>query len=281
MPRFTSYDGTTLAYVTVGEGSPLVCLPGGPGSAAAYLEDLAGLGELRTLLLLDPRGTGHSELPADPSTLRFDRLALDLEALRQHLGLDALDVLGHSAGAITAQAWASQYPDSVGRLVLVTPSDHLQGGTRDDVPGIRETYTAEPWYAEASEAVELLRDVPPSQRAALQRTIQPFFYSRWDDRARQHAAGYEALMSKRAQLGYFTGADAVDVPAMAAGLKEVTAPVLVVGAPRDAMSGHLSAELVASSFRTSTLRSVAGAGHHPWIDEPAGFRAAVDPFVTL
>ena len=32
MPRsVTSYDDTLLAYRLIGEGRPIVCLPGGPG----------------------------------------------------------------------------------------------------------------------------------------------------------------------------------------------------------------------------------------------------------
>ena len=191
--RFASYDGTELAYTSSGQGRPLVCLPGGPGGAGSYLGDLAGLDELRQLLLLDPRGCGRSDLPADPSTMRFDRQARDLEALREHLGLTTLDVLGHSAGAITAQAWASQFPGTVGRLLLLTPSDHLQGGARADVQTIRATYSHEPWYAEAIEALELLKDAPPSQVSALRRAMHPFFYSRWDDANREHAARFEAF----------------------------------------------------------------------------------------
>ena len=43
MPSFASYDGTELAYRILGDGPPLVCLPGGPGRAAGYLGDLGGL----------------------------------------------------------------------------------------------------------------------------------------------------------------------------------------------------------------------------------------------
>jgi pimeloyl-ACP methyl ester carboxylesterase len=278
---FTSYDGTRLAFTRLGDGPPLLCLPGGPGGASSYLGDLGGLDAVRSLLLLDPRGCGHSELPADPATMRFDRQALDLEALRQHLGLEVLDVLGHSAGAITAQAWASQFPASVGRLLLVTPSDHLQGGTRDDVPGIRATYGDEPWYADALEAVELLKDAPPSQVSMLRKAMHPFFYSRWDSETQAHAARFEATMSKRGQLGYITGTDEIDFAALVAGLREVTAPVLVVSGSRDAMSGHAAGELVAGSFPNASVVTVEGAGHHPWLDDVAGFRAAVDAFVTL
>ena len=281
MPRFTSYDGTELAYETQGSGNPLVCLAGGPGFPARYFEDLAGLAEARPLLLLDTRGTGHSELPSDPSSMRFDRLALDLEALRRHLGLETLAVLGHSGGAITAQAWAAQYPGSVERLVLLTPSDHLLGGTRSDVPEIRETFSGEPWYAEAAEAAELLKDAPPSQAASLRRAVLPFQYARWDQSAQDHAARLEPLLSKRAQLGYIAGADQVSFDELRAGMAAVTAPVLVVAGTRDAVTGRAAADLVASAFSNATVAWVEGAGHVPWVDEPAAFRAVVDPFVTL
>ena len=65
MTSFPSYDGTVLSYDSSGTGSMLVCLAGGPGSSAAYFEDLAGLTSHRTVLLFDPRGVGRSELPAE------------------------------------------------------------------------------------------------------------------------------------------------------------------------------------------------------------------------
>jgi proline iminopeptidase len=272
---FDSYDGARLSCSTVGEGPPLVCVPGGPGRSVAYLEDLGGLSAHRTLLLLDPRATGHSEVPADPSTMRFDRLALDIEALRQHLGLDALDVLGHSAGAIVVQAWASQHPNRAAGLVLVTPSDRLQGGSREDVEAIREGFHDQPWYAEAAQAQRDLADAPPSQVSALERVVRPFSYGRWDERAQQHAAGADHQCSKRALLGFGAGVDEVDIPGLTAGLQHVTAPVLVVGGSRDGMTGVRSVELVASSFPQATTAIVEGAGHYPWVDEPAAFVEAV------
>ena len=282
MPSFSAVDGTRLAYTTLGEGpSPLVCLAGGPGFAGSYFEDLAGLAEARPLLLLDTRGTGRSELPADPSSLRFDRLAADLGALREHLRLPTLAVLGHSGGSITAQAWAAQHPGSVERLVLLSPSDHLQGGDRADVADIRAGYADEPWYPEAVEAAELLADAPASQGAALRRAVLPFQYARWDEAAKAHAARVEPLLSKRAQAGYTAGADQVPFDVLRAGLAQVTAPVLVVAGTRDAVCGRASADLVAAAFPHAEVAEVEGAGHHPWIDDPRRFRAAVDPFVTL
>lgn len=280
MSFFASYDGTKLAYTEVGDGPRLICLPGGPGRAAAYLEDLGGLSADRTLVLLDARATGHSEVPADPSTLRFDRLADDVEALREHLGLETADVLAHSAGAIVAQVWAARHPDRVGRLVLVTPSDMLQGGDRADVPDIRTARKDEPWYADAAEAAEALSSAPPAQQQALVRATRPFFYGRWDERTQAHAASADRQSSKRAVLGFAAGIEEVDRQEIVADLAAVQAAVLVLGGELDAMTGVESVGVVAGSFMRSRPVVLPGAGHFPWVDEPAAFADAVRSFLA-
>jgi proline iminopeptidase len=278
--RFPAPDGTSLAYTEVGTGRRLVCLPGGPGRASAYLEDLGGLAQERTLVLLDARATGASEVPADPSTLRFDRLAEDVDALREHLGEERIDLLGHSAGAIVAQAYAAAHPERLRSLLLVTPSDHLQGGTRADVPGIRAARSQEPWYAEAAEAQEALADAAPAQRQALVRATRPFLYGRWDERTQAHAASADRQSSRRAELGFGAGGEQVDVAALLAALGRLEVPVLVVGAERDAATGLASVDAVAACFPRAATAVVPRAGHFPWVDEPEAFRAVVGPFLV-
>ena len=280
MSSFASYDGTTLAYTQVGEGPPLLCLPGGPGRAAAYLEDLGGLARTRTLVLLDLRATGRSEVPPDPASLRFDRLADDVEALRRHLGLETADVLGHSAGTLVAQVWAVRHPDRVGRLVLVTPSDRLQGGDRADVAEIRAGRADEPWYADAAEAQAALAYAPPAQQQSLVRATRPFFYGRWDARTQEHAASADRQSSRRAELGFAAGPDEVDGAALLAGLHAVTAPVLIVGGERDALTGVAAVHRVAAAFPRAQAVVLPRAGHFPWVDEPDAFCAAIEPFLT-
>ena len=280
MSSFASYDGTRLAYTQVGTGPLLLCLAGGPGRASAYLEDLGGLSEVRTLVLLDTRATGRSEVPPDPSSLRFDRLAHDVEALREHLGLETADVLAHSAGAIVAQAWAATRPNRVGALVLVTPSDRLQGGDRADVAAVRASRADEPWYADAAQAQDALADAPRAQQQSLVRATRPFFYGRWDERTQEHAASADRQSSRRAELGFAAGAEQVDVAAVLAGLRALSSPVLVVGGQRDALTGVASVARVAASFPHSSTVVLPRAGHFPWVDEPEAFRAAVAPFLS-
>ncbi len=280
MSRFAAPDGTSLAWTEVGTGPRLLCVPGGPGRASAYLEDLGGLADERTLVLLDGRATGASEVPADPSTLRFDRLAEDVDALREHLGEQRIDLLGHSAGAIIAQAYAAAHPERLRSLILVTPSDHLQGGTRADVPVIRASRSAEPWYAAAAEAQEALADAAPAQRQSLVRAARPFLYGRWDDRTQAHAASADRQSSRRAELGFAAGAEQVDVPGLLAALGRLDLPVLVVGAELDAATGLASVDAVAACFPRASTVVVPRAGHFPWVDEPEAFVAVLSEFLA-
>jgi pimeloyl-ACP methyl ester carboxylesterase len=277
---FASYDGTRLHYERRGDGPPLVCLGGGPGRAVAYLEDLAGLDRDRSLVLLDARATGRSEVPADPSTLRFDRLADDVEALRQHLGLEALDVLAHSAGALVAQTWAAEHPEHVSRLVLVTPSGGLQAAEKSDLPEIRASRAGEPWYPDAAAAADALDDASPVERPGLERAMRPFWYGRWDDRCQEHAASADRQVSKRALLGFVGDLDERVRARVVDRLPKVVSPVLVVAGARDGLTGVATARAVAQSFPDSRLEVLAQAGHFPWVDEPEPFRSAVTAFLA-
>ncbi|MCA1720131.1 MAG: alpha/beta hydrolase [Actinobacteria bacterium] len=230
----------------------------------------------RTLVLLDSRATGRSEVPADPASLRFDRLAEDVEALRVHLGEERLALLGHSAGTMVAQAWASAHPDRVDALVLVTPSGRLQGSDRTDVAQLVAARADEPWYAEAREALDALETAPPQIQQQLWRAARPFMYGRWDERTQAHAATAETQTSKRAELGFRPAREEdVDVAALLGGLREVTAPVLVLAGERDALTGVAAAHAVAASFDGARVVVLPRAGHFPWVDEPAAFAEAV------
>lgn len=280
MPFAVADDGTRLAYTEVGSGPPLLCVPGGPGRAAAYLEDLGGLSAGRTLVRLDNRGTGMSEVPSDPASLRFDRMAGDIDALRRHLGLEQVDVLGHSAGTLLVQVWASRNPAHVRSLVLVTPVAALQGGTRSDAAAIRAARSDQPWYPDAAAAETALSDAPRAQRQALVRARRPFYYARWDERTQAHAASADRQSNRRAEEAFHLGTEDADVAAVARGLRDVVAPVLVLGCALDGATGVDAVQEVAGSFPHARTVVLDDAGHFPWVEQPDAFRDAVASFLA-
>jgi pimeloyl-ACP methyl ester carboxylesterase len=279
MRRFASYDGTELGYRVLGDGPPLVCLPGGPGRAAEYLGDLGGLGRSRRLILLDPRGVGLSADPADPATFRVDRLVRDVESLRAHLGLDRVDLLAHSAGAILATLYAAAHPERLSRLILITPGLAAVGvdDTEERFRAALERRAAEPWYPAALAALEKIIAGDRSMDAF--RAARPFYYARWDNAARAHATAGVAERHMAARQGFF--ADVVfDPPATRAALKKLTAPVLLYAGERDAVVTPAAVREAAPLFNDAAVIVQPGAAHFPWIDDPAAFAAAISSFLS-
>jgi proline iminopeptidase len=118
-------DGATLYWEMVGNpsGVPVVHLHGGPGapSGDAYRArfDLTK----HRVISFDQRGCGRSRpLVTDDltslATNTTPRLVDDLEALRQHLGIDRWLVAGVSWGTALAVAYTLAHPDRVRGVVL-------------------------------------------------------------------------------------------------------------------------------------------------------------------
>ena len=279
MPSFASYDGTEIAYRLRGDGPPLVCLPGGPGRAAEYLGDLGGLDRSRRLVLLDPRGVGLSADPADPATFRVDWLIGDVESLRAELGLDRMDLLAHSAGAVLATLYAAAHPQHLSRLILVTPGLAAAGveGTEEQFRAALARRAAEPWYPAALAALEKIMAGDLSMEAFA--ASRPFFYGRWDQAAQAHATAGVSERHQAAREGFFAGAT-IDPPAARAALNKLTAPVLLYAGDLDPMVTPAMVRAAAPLFSDAIVAVQPGAAHFPWVDDPAAFAAAVGPFLS-
>ena len=108
----------SLFVKVVGQGYPLVLMHGGPSLDHTTLLDLQPLADQFTLVFYDHRCNGRSE-GAEVSTMTFENLTADADALRQALGFDHWAVLGHSFGGNVALEYALRYPQSLSHLVLM------------------------------------------------------------------------------------------------------------------------------------------------------------------
>ncbi|MEV7612729.1 alpha/beta hydrolase [Streptomyces sp. NPDC089799] len=281
MPIFTTTDGTRLAYRVEGRGEPLVCLPGGPMRAAEYLGDLGGLAATRSLVLLDLRGTGDSDAPADGGTYRVDRQVADVEALRGHLGLERMDVLSHSAGGLLAQLYAAAHPERLRRLLMVTPNATALGlpatpGHRLAAARLRQDTV--PGFAAAVTAYERILAGEDEDDELWDRAM-PVFYGRWDDTARADAEAGERQQNEEAALAY-SGPGAFDPPATREALRAVTAEVLVLAGEFDGNPPPVLAAEIAAVFPRGAVAVQPGAAHFPFLDDPAWFAARAERFLA-
>ncbi|MFF8970771.1 alpha/beta fold hydrolase [Streptomyces sp. NPDC014995] len=278
MPAFTAPDGTRLVYHVDGEGPPLVCLPGGPMRASSYLGDLGGLSAHRRLLRFDLRGTGDSQTPGDTTSYRCDRLVEDVEALRVHLGLERLDLLGHSAGANLAVRYAARHPGRVGRLLLVTPSVLAVGidiAPRDRLAAARKR-SGEPWFAVAYAALEEITQGRATPGAW--ESVAPFWYRSWDRAARALQAA-DAEEKNHEAVPVFAADGAFEPQGTRAALAELPAPVLLVAGEVDVAAPPRAVGEFAGLFPRSEWVVQPRGSHYPWVDDPEHFVGVVTKFL--
>lgn len=280
MPHFSSYDGISLAYHEQGSGDPLLCVPGGPFRASAYLGDLGGLTAHRRLILLDHRGTGDSETPTDPDTYRCVNVIKDVEALRAHLGLDRVDLISHSAGGNILTLYAATYPERVGRMVLVAPGWRATDleFTDEEWVGAMRRREGEPWFAEAFAA--MMRLDQGELTVENRRAASPLFFGRWNEAAREQTESEPAQVNRDAQA-VFRGPESFGDPVdTRKRLTNLTGPVLLLGGDVDpAPTPRLLREYV-NWFPNGRLVIQPEAGHSPWIDDPHVFVATVAGFLA-
>lgn len=247
--------------------APVVVLPGGPLQLSRYLGNLGGLDARHELVVL--------ELPHR----RVDQIVPDVEALRERLGRETIDVIAHSAGSNLGVLYAAAYPDRIGKLALITPSLRAVGvrPTPDEQAAIYGQRAHQPWYAAARAAMEACDagTESPEQRQLAWALV----YGRWDAAAQAHAAAEAEEATPGAQAVYYADG-ALDPEATRSALAKVTADVLIiVGAADPITPARLGPEL-AALFPSAEVVVQPGAGHFPWLDDAAWFTETVSSFLA-
>ena len=274
---FTTPDGLTLSYERRGSGPLLVCHPGGPGGSAAEFRDFAGLDDTFELLLLSPRGS-HGSDPADEYALAS--YVADVEALREHLGVDQLDLLGFSHGGIVAMAYAAAFRRRIRRLVLAATlavwGDEAEAAMQKAIEARRE----EPWFAEAQKAIEEEQAGEFSSTAELIANVQrqaPLYFHRWEG---NEQVGRELFsdFAHSEPLHYF---NTVEFPTfdLREQLRTIEAPTLVLVGDDDMIAGPVCADTIVAELPNARRVEIAGSGHFLYIEQPEAFRTALTDFL--
>ena len=122
-PRCRTKRG--VAYVDVGEGEPVALIHGVGLRLEAWMPQIQSLGQTHRVIALDMPGHGVSTpIPSGsmlPAFVEWFISALD------DLGLDAVNVAGHSMGALIAGGCAVTAPERVWRVALLSPVHRRDG----------------------------------------------------------------------------------------------------------------------------------------------------------
>ena len=278
--RFSTDDGRSLAYERRGSGPVLVCHPGGPGFSARLFDDAAGLDESFTLVLLDPRGTGGSDRPADATAYRIEDYVDDLEELRRHLGLEAIDLLGWSHGGIVAMAFAAAHPARVAHLVLVATLARFQAEQEEAMREEMEQRAHEPWYEDAVAALEEEQagtfgsDVELGELAF--REFRLYFASYGErertylERMREPANGDTLRLFNQEIWPTFD---------LRPQLSRLDVPTLILAGEQDFICGPTCAKDIAGAIVGAKTVIIPGAGHFLFLEAADRLRDEVTRFV--
>ncbi len=281
MESFRTSDGRALTYRQQGSGSMLVCHPGGPGFSSRYFGDLAGLGSRFTLVLLDPRGTGNSDRPADSSAYDTADYVADLEELRQHLDLERMLLLGHSHGGVVAQAYAARHPERVERLVLASTLARFQEEQAGAMTSAMEAKAGEPWYADAKAALEAEQEGKwgtDEELAGLALREMPFYFARYGEAEQEYVRGLAGEVPAGDALKLFNE-EIFSSFDLRPELSRIAAPTLVITGTDDFITGPICARELADGIAGSQLELLPDCGHMVFVEQRERFADAVSGFL--
>ena len=268
----------SLFVEVVGRGYPIAIMHGGPGAGDHHsMLSLRPCGKQFTLVFYDHRCNGRSE-GADVSSMTWENLTADAEALRQLLGFGKWAVLGHSFGGMVALEFALRYPDSLSHLLLVDTCGDIRwaqekapdalaqrGYSPDTVNLARRYFTGQitpdellPTMMKLSRAyyhhlgpLQLLRDLP----VGLRQKLRP-----------------EAFIFAFSQL--LTGWTVMDR------LIEIRITTLVLAGRDDFEFPPEHQEALAAGIPNAQLRIIDQAGHNAPTERPAEVNRAIMEFMA-
>jgi proline iminopeptidase len=273
--------GLQLYFRILGEGPETLVVPN-----ANWLGDaLLPLAEGRRVIFYDPRSRGRSSAVTDPRQLSLEEDVADLEAVRRYFGLDRMTLLGTSFQAAITASYALEYPERVERLLLVCPiTPRLPGEWKQELPrtgelvhppGIPRLEELRREGLEESDPAAFCRAwftwfLLPAMMADTSALVRfPLddvcsFPNEWP----RHAVGlyFDHLLPNMGDWDYRP---------LLPGLRM---PLLVVQGTDDLVPEEASREWAAYAPDARFL-PIDRAGHHPYLERPKEFFAAVEAFL--
>lgn len=267
-----SVNGLDLHYIDWGGDArvPAVSLHGFALNARSWDEVAPALSDLLHWRALDQRGHGLSARAPELADYSRDRMAADIAAFIDALGLDRPVVVGHSMGGMNAMTFAAANPDTLRALILVDvgPEVSVDGATqvRQFVAGPYEMDSLDDWVEHTHKYYPFRSKERIRARLAvsLRETADGKQAKQFDERFRQ--AGFRGVAESR-----------TDIWESARG---ISVPTLLLHGEKSPVLKREQAEQFAAAVPQVQLVTIPEAGHSVAGDQPEAFAEAVRAFLA-
>jgi len=255
-------------------GRPLLVVNGGPGFDHGYLVTSPVWDEIakgRRVVMYDQRGTGRST-PVKPGTplILADQLA-DLDAVRKSVGVQEIDLLGHSYGGSLVMAYTARFPDRVKQLLIV---DSAAPKWSETAFLFKEVY---PDVAERMDGFELGSQF--GDTSAIEGQIREYLTMLfWDPGHRDAFLRQYSTGGFRRHVNEVLDADMAHYD-LNPEIKKFRMPVLVMTGRYDMNVAPVVAWKIHKAIPGSRLEIFDRSGHLPFFEEPERFRTVVQDFL--
>ncbi len=272
-----SIRGASLYVKTIGHGYPLLLMHGGPSLDHTSLLPLEPLADQFTLIFYDHRCNGRSD-GAEVSSMTWENLTGDADALRQALGFDKWAVLGHSFGGNVALEYALRYGQNLSHLVLMNTGGD-QKWVRENAPEILAKRGFSAPAVEAARRFYSGQVTPETYQRTVMKFMTGYFYH---INPLTMALGMlkgphtvyrpEALIQGYGQL--LDGWNVMDR------LGEIHTPTLVLAGRYCFLFPPEHQAILADRLPNAKLELIERAGHNPQMERPAETMRAIREFLA-
>jgi proline iminopeptidase len=267
----------SLYVDVVGHGYPLLLMHGGPSADHWTLSAFRRCSDQFTLIFYDHRCNGRSR-GASVSTMTWQNLAADADALRERLGFERWAVLGHSFGGHVALEYALRYPDRLSHLVLLDTGGDSHWARQNAA----DLLTGRGYSPKTAELVRRWFNgefTPKEYYAILFRIGDAYSYGRsWPLLIREMIHGlWRTRMRPEALI--FAGRQLLRDWTVMDRLDEIKAPTLVMAGRDDFVFPPECQGELAAGIPDARLKIIERAGHNPHDEQTAEVIRAVRDFI--
>ena len=249
-----------IAYLTEGQGIPVLFLHGIGGAARQFAPQLAHVGRTRRALAWDMPGYGAS-VPLPLVTM--DVLAASLGGFIAALGLDRPVLVGHSLGGMIVQRLLTEAPHAARAIVLAQTSAAFGG--KD--PAWADQFVRERLHP--LDAGHSMQDLAPDMVARMVGPgADPAGLALAED-CIAHTPDSTYRDTVRAMPGF----DLRDA------LARIAVPTLVLSGSQDPNAPPAGMRRMADRIPGARYVELDGVGHLAHLEQPARFNAALDEFL--